>query len=357
MISLNRLAGLDLELLRDTVLPDFVLAFTFFVALCYAVLGRQFGRQRLAMAMSVALGTALAIGLVWWQERHGYSARDLGPLAVGLALLVLAGVVYTAIGHLGGNWAGFTLALAVALLVGSVVGGPWPVESGPVATVGMIILLVGVLALVTHRRLALTALPPQTEVTQARCDLRDLEQDRRVAEHLGSELRQLRTEADFLITRPDVAGDFRTQLHRLLPEQGWLTERLARLRASTHHARAGHLARIRELRGLIDGLPPEARAQAAQELAARYAELRLDARLERLDRAVAEVERRIRDLTARAESCVANHDYPQVERLLDEAARLQEHNTKLIRLIERTEQRLLDTARPILARHGEVSGA
>lgn len=355
MISLIRPAGL--ELLRDTVLPDFVLAFTFFVALCYAVLGRQFGRQRPAMAMSLALGTALATGLVWWQARQGYALRDLGPVAVGIALLVLAGVVYAASAQLGGGWAGFALAAAAALLVGSVMGGPGLFDRGLVATVGMIILLVGVLALVTHRRLAPTAPPPQTEVTQARCDLRDLEQDRRVAEHLGSELRQLRTEADFLITRPDVAGDFRTQLHRLLPEQGWLTERLARLRESTHHARAGHLARIRELRGLIDGWPPEARAQAAQELAARYAELRLDARLERLDRAVAELERRIRDLTARAELCVAHHDYPRVERLLDEAARLQEHNAKLIRLIERTEQRLLGTARDILARHGEVSDA
>ena len=57
--------------LLDTLLPDFVLAFTFFTALSYTTLGRFFGRQRPAIAMSAALGLALAIGLVWWERDHG----------------------------------------------------------------------------------------------------------------------------------------------------------------------------------------------------------------------------------------------------------------------------------------------
>ena len=40
----------------DTFLPDFVLAFTFFTALTYAVLGRRVGMQRPAVAVSAALG-------------------------------------------------------------------------------------------------------------------------------------------------------------------------------------------------------------------------------------------------------------------------------------------------------------
>ena len=79
MYSQNLFAGLALEPLFDSILPDFVLAFTLFTALCYAVLGQHFGRQRPAAAMAFVLGLALAVGLVSWEVAHGWSARDLGP--------------------------------------------------------------------------------------------------------------------------------------------------------------------------------------------------------------------------------------------------------------------------------------
>ena len=53
MVSLNPLAGPALAPLFDSILPDFVLAFTFFTALCYAVVDRHSGRQRPAAAVSV----------------------------------------------------------------------------------------------------------------------------------------------------------------------------------------------------------------------------------------------------------------------------------------------------------------
>lgn len=358
MFSLNPFAGTALEALFDSIVPDFLLAFTFLTAASYAVLGRQFGRERPAAAMSVALGAALAIGLVWWEQAHDVSIRDLGPIAILLALLVLAGVVYAAVQHTGGRWAGLAIALAAGLLVGSLLGTPWPIDTGMIATIGFIAFIVGVLVFLSHRQIehGHVQLAP-VEFAQVRRDLRDVDQDRRIAEHLGTELQQLRAESDFLISRPDVAGDFMTQLRRLLPEQGWLTQRLSQLRETAHYARAGHLARIHELREIVNKLPPEARAKAAQELSQRYAELQLDVRVERLDRAVAEVERRIRDLMARAEACVANHEYPKVHGLLDEAARLQDHNAKLLRLIEGSEQRLLGAARQIAQQQGGVSGA
>jgi hypothetical protein len=124
-----------------------------------------------------------------------------------------------------------------------------------------------------------------------------------------------------------------------------------------HHARTGHAHRIEDLRAFIEKLPPAARTKAAEELADRYTELRLDVRLERLDRAVAALEKRVRDLTAEAEACAARREYPQVQGLLDEAARLQAHNAKLLTLIERTEQRLLTVARQVVQHMGEVSDA
>ena len=48
----------------ETLLPDFVLAFAFFTSVCYAVLGKRFGQQRPAIAMSAAIGFALSVGLV-----------------------------------------------------------------------------------------------------------------------------------------------------------------------------------------------------------------------------------------------------------------------------------------------------
>jgi hypothetical protein len=126
MFSLNPFAGTALEALFDSIVPDFVLAFTFFTALCFAVLGRQFERQRPAAAMSVALGAALAIGLVWWEQAHAVSVRDLGPIAVGFALLMLAAVIYAALHRVGGNGAGIASACGTALLIAALFGMPWP---------------------------------------------------------------------------------------------------------------------------------------------------------------------------------------------------------------------------------------
>jgi hypothetical protein len=50
MFSLNPFAGTALGALLDSIVPDFLLACTFFTAASYAVLGRQFGRQRRAAA-------------------------------------------------------------------------------------------------------------------------------------------------------------------------------------------------------------------------------------------------------------------------------------------------------------------
>lgn len=71
----NPFHGLAFSEVLDTLLPDFVLAFTFFTALIYVVLGRRFGRQKPAAAMSIALGLALATGLIWWENDHGWSIR------------------------------------------------------------------------------------------------------------------------------------------------------------------------------------------------------------------------------------------------------------------------------------------
>jgi hypothetical protein len=177
----------------------------------------------------------------------------------------------------------------------------------------------------------------------------DLHQDRRTARGLGKSLRHLKREARDLRRHPDEhrgeAADILVQLRRILPAEGWLTERMARLREKAHFIRKGHIARIKELEQHMAGLPPEVSRKAARELPARYKELNLDQRLERLDRAVAENERRIRDLTRQAEADLEASNYSALANVLNAASKLQQHNEKLFNAIDRTEARLMAAAK------------
>lgn len=84
----------------------------------------------------------------------------------------------------------------------------------------------------------------------------------------------------------------------MLPPQGHLTERMAELRKKAHQVRNGHIARLKETRRIFAKLPTSAKKRASAELSARYNQIiSIDTRLEGLDKAVAENEKRIRDLT------------------------------------------------------------
>ena len=128
------------------LLPDFVLAFAFFTALCYGVLGPRFRLQRPAIVVSTSLGLALSAGIVWWEYVNALSIKNLGPVAVGFALVILAGVMYQAVRQVGGGWAGAGLALGVSLLVGWSLGLSWPVSREIVQTIIGVALTVGILA-------------------------------------------------------------------------------------------------------------------------------------------------------------------------------------------------------------------
>jgi predicted metal-dependent hydrolase len=137
------------------------------------------------------------------------------------------------------------------------------------------------------------------------------------------------------------------RLKRMLPAEGWLTQRLARLREKAHLARKGHVARIDELRLVLDKLAPEAKKRASQELAARYKELQLDTRLERLDAIAAENERRIRLLNGEAQTALQRYDYRRLSELLKAAEKLQKHNGWLLKHIERAESKLAQLTQQI----------
>lgn len=334
----------------DTLLPDFVLAFAFFTSLSYAVLGRRFGQQRPAVVMSVAIGLALAIGLAWWEFFNDFSIKDLGPVAVGFAVIMLALAMYQAVQRVGGSWSGGAVALGATLVVAGLLGADSLVKAAILRTIAVLALVAGIAMFIAHRQTEpriVTGTP--REPAAVRHDMSDLYRDRASARRISGRLARLYDDARALPARPDRAGGIMRQIRRVLPEQGCLTRRLADLRARAFAMRAGHAARIQELQAIIRELPPEQRRRISEELVRRYEELKLDTRIERLDAAVAEIERRVRALTAQAGTLLVAQDHRGLVTVLEEANRLQQHNARLLRIIQRTEARLLTLAKEAAA--------
>jgi hypothetical protein len=343
----------------QTLLPDFVLAFAFFTALSYAVLARRFEHQRSAIVMSAAVGIALAIGLVWWEQEQGWSVRNLGPVAVGFTVILLAMILFQGTRQMGGSWAGAAIAFGASLLIAGVLGLPW--ASGTFQALALLALIVGVVMFVLHMHRGATHIHPLPkaavlQVDAVRHDMGDLYEDEHVGDRLQKRLGLLRDEARHVEDHPQQASELMEQLRRILPAEGWLTERLAQLRARAHLIREGHIHQLQELQQFATILSPEARKTVASELTSGYqAIVGIDERIERLDNAVAENERRIRDVTSQAREALARYDYARLRDLLDTADKLQRHNQKLLRNIEHTEKKLTCLVETVAKRAAQMS--
>ena len=351
------LRNLDLYRLFETALADFVLAFTFFTSLCYAVLGKRFGAQRPAAAMSATIGLAFSVGLIWWERATGFSIRDLGPIAIGFAIIAVAFVVYQAIRQIGGSWSGAAITLGVSILIARLLELHIPIDEEVIQVVTMVALIVGILALVSYTRGHSVRLPPsRARLPDVRHDMTDLYRDRNVSSQLAKKIKKLRKTADTLKEHPQQSVNVLPQLKRMLPAEGYLTEKMARLRAKAHQIRNGHIARLEETRQVFAGLPPSAKKKASADLAARYKRIiGIDARLERLDQAVAENERRIIELTRNAQQYASRYDHRQLTGCLKAAEKLQHHNSKLLKLIQRTESKLSAVARKVAQESRQVN--
>ena len=347
--------------LFQTLLPDFVMAFAFFTALAYAVLGKRFEHQRPAIVMSAALGLALATGLTWWEHDRGLSIRNLGSVAVGFALILLALILFQGIRQTGGSWSGAAIAFGASLLIGWLLGLPWASVSGMIQGLAFLALIVGVVMFVLHMHRGATHIHPLPQaavlrVDEVQHDMGDLYEDEHVGDRLRKRLDLLRDEAHHVEDHPQDASNLMEQLRQTLPAEGWLTERLAQLRARAHLIREGHIHRLQELQQFATTLSPQARRTIAAELTSGYqAIVGIDERLERLDYAVAENERRICDVTSQAREALARYDYARLRELMDSADKLQRHNQKLLRNIEHTEKKLTRLVGSIAERAGKMS--
>lgn len=343
--------------LFETLLPDFVLAFTLFTSICYAILGKRFGQQRPSIAMSAAIGFALAVGLVWWEQANDLSIRDLGPVAIGFAVIVLALVMYQAIRQIGGSWSGAAITLGVSILIARLLELNIPIDEEVIQVVTMVALIVGILALVSYTRghPAYSQRVP-ARLPQVRHDMTDLYRNRQVSNQLTKKMKKLRKTTDTLKERPQKTVDVLPQLKRMLPAEGYLTEKMAQLRAKAHGIRNGHIARLEETRQLFAGLPTSAKKKASAELAVGYRQIiGIDTRLERLDKAVAENERRIIELTRKAQQYASRYDHRQLTDCLKAAEKLQHHNSRLLKLIQRTQAKLSAVAGKVAEQTREIN--
>lgn len=343
--------------LFETLLPDFVLAFTFFTAISYMTLSKRFGRQRPAIAVSATVGFALSVGLVWWEEANKFSIRDLGPVAIGFAVIVLALVIYHSIRQIGGSWAGAGIALGVTIIIARLLELNVPIDPEIIQIITMVALIVGILALASYTRghSAYSQRVP-ARLPQVRHDMTDLYRGQKLSNKLTKKMKKLRRETEQIDEHPQEANNILPQLKRMLPAEGYLTEKMAQLRAKAHQIRNGHIARLEETRQVFAGLPTSAKKKASAELAARYKQIiGIDARLERLDKSVAENERRIIELTRNAQQYARRYDHRQLAGCLKAAEKLQHHNSRLLKLIQHTESKLSAVAKKVAQETREVN--
>jgi len=353
----NPFEDLAIGQLFETLLPDFVLAFAFFTSICYAVLGKRFGQQRPAIAMSATIGFALSVGLVWWEQANGFSIKDLGPIAIGFAIIILAFVMYHAIGKIGGSWAGAGIALGASVLVAKVLGLKLPLDNEVILTVMIVALIVGILSFMSHRH---SNYPKRQYsrpfVRDIRHDMSDLYRDKHLSNRLTKKMKDIRHKTETLDEHPEEAGEILQQLRKILPAEGWLTQRMAQLRAKAHRIRNGHIARLKETRHLVAKLPVSAKKKISADLADRYRRIiGIDTRLQRLDSAVAENERRIYQLNREAQKYTARSNPQKLHDAIKAAEKLQRHNSRLFKIIVRTEDKLTRAAMGVVDKTKDVN--
>ena len=168
-------------------------------------------------------------------------------------------------------------------------------------------------------------------------------------------MRKIRHDAETLQEHPEESREILQQFRRILPAEGWLTQRMAQLRAKAHRVRNGHIARLKETRHLVAKLPTSAKKKISAELADRYRHIiGIDTRLRRLDRAVAENERRIYQLTREAQKYTSQSEPRKLHDAIKAAEKLQRHNSRLLKIIVRSEDKLTGAAMAVVDKTREV---
>jgi len=342
--------------LTDTVfrsrLFEFLVIFTFFISLLFAVFKKRFGDHRLTAALSASISFALSIGLTHWMNRHGYNMTDLGPVAVIVVAAFAAAVIYSLIktsGH------GVIAILTIILLIAATL--PRTYWFFDYQTVFDLVLACWLLILIwvlihnkyPHRSVPAVRIRDYTEADDADDQIRQMYNDRRLSRKISGQLRKLRKPSELLGDKNSQSTNLVLQLKRILPQQGYLAGRMTSLRKKAHLMRNGHIARTKEIKKLCRQLEPLQKRRVSRQMIEYYKnETDLDRRLERLEGLIADIEKQSRELVLHAQNCVKDNDFKRYDHFVKKATKLQDRVTHIIKVIVRTEKKLSATASKIV---------
>ena len=171
---------------------------------------------------------------------------------------------------------------------------------------------------------------------------------RNLSENISKKLRQLPKPSELLGDKKQ-STNLLIQLQRILPEQGFLINRMAELRAKVHMVKNGHIAKIKEIRKLYKLIPNHQKREVSKHMIEYYRnETDFEKRLERLESLVTAAEKQNSELMANAKACVERHKFKEFDHIVHKAQRLQDHITHIIKIIIRTEKKLSEAAHKIV---------
>lgn len=326
----------------QTYLPDLILAFAFFTSICFAVLSRRFEQKRPAIAASAALGFALSLGLLWWEQANQLSIRNLGPIAVGFILLVIGLTLYAAIRQIGGSWVGALFTLFFCIFIAQLAEIGMPINQQTIQTIIMVTVILGVMAFLSSQSRHAFHFPSvNPTLKETPISLTELFRDRHLSNDLQQNIRHIRYKSRQPDPVTEETNDIVRQLQRILPAEGYLTQRMAQLRSRVFQIRNGHVSRLEETRKILQNASTNVKKKVSEQLIAKYQKMiGIDTRLERLETVVTKNEKRIRDLTRQAQEYARRFNYEGLYDCLKQAEQLQKHNSRIIRLITHTEYKL-----------------
>ena len=336
----------------ESRLFEFLIIFTFFISLMFAIFKRRFGDHRLTGALSASISFALSIGLTQWMNRHGYSMTDLGPVAVIVVAAFAAAVIYSLIktsGH------GVIAILTIIILIAATLPRTyWFFDYQTVfdlVLAGWLLILIWMLMKNSrpHRSVPSVRKRDYPDMDDADDQIKQMYNDRRLSKQISGQLRKLRKPSQLLGDTNSQSTNLILQLQRILPQQGFLAGRMAGLRKKAHLMRNGHIAKIKDIKNLYRQLGPLQKQKVSRQMIEYYQnQTDLDRRLERLEGFIADIEKQSRQLIVRAEICVKNKEFKQYDHIIKKAAKLQDRVTHIIKVIIRTEKKLIDAAHKIV---------
>lgn len=339
----------------SSTLFEFLILFTFFLSLMFSIFQKRFENRRSLAGISISTSLALSIGLLTWLNRQGYSMQNLGLIAIMIIIAFIGTIIYKLIKNSGHS--GIAI-LTIILLVMPVISRSYlQIDYQMIFDLILFGWLIVIIWLLTKNVASYGTVHLPSNPNTGKIDYDTEETDdqikrlyryRGLSKKITENLRKLKKPSELLGDKNKQSTDLLIQLHRILPEQGFMTERMAELRKTAYQVRNGHIARMNETKKLCHQIPAWQARKISRLMIEHYRkQTNLEKRLERLESLVTATEKQNRQLIAYAKKCVRTQNYKEFDQVIHKAKKLQSHVTHIINAIIRTEKKLSAIAHKI----------